>query len=165
MYCLQVLSLSSYSLSISFFRFILYSLSSLPHSLRLHVSSGLHYIGFGSSGVIAKSLAAGLQSPWTVAGSYFAICQSIGALAYVSWKISISAGIVAALAAAKRDNLRAALAQANNVLAEGITAVTAVNREQLCAAAIRWANQEKLKTCLATINSQNHFGNKLPLRS
>ncbi|KAF7300360.1 hypothetical protein HMN09_00919300 [Mycena chlorophos] len=41
----------------------------------------IHAIGFGSSGVVAASIAAGLQSAIgnVAAGSLFAICQSIGA--------------------------------------------------------------------------------------
>ena len=39
----------------------------------------INAVGFGSAGVTANSLAATLQTPFTAAGSSFAILQSVGA--------------------------------------------------------------------------------------
>ncbi|XP_052765513.1 interferon alpha-inducible protein 27-like protein 2A [Mya arenaria] len=36
-------------------------------------------LGFGSAGVVAGSIAAGIQGPAVVSGSYFALAQSAGA--------------------------------------------------------------------------------------
>mmetsp|Transcript_19125 Transcript_19125/g.28207 ORF Transcript_19125/g.28207 Transcript_19125/m.28207 type:complete len:154 (-) Transcript_19125:53-514(-) len=40
---------------------------------------GLHVVGFTGAGVAAGSFAAGMQGPATVAGSWFAAAQSVGA--------------------------------------------------------------------------------------
>lgn len=50
---------------------------SLLNGTGVHV---LHLLGFGSSGIAAGSIAAGLQTSHTVAGGLFALAQSAGAI-------------------------------------------------------------------------------------
>lgn len=58
-------------------------------------------VGFGSAGVAADSLAAAIQTPNIVAGSAFAIAQSIGATggaALIGAKIGVVSGVATGIA-------------------------------------------------------------------
>jgi len=61
-------------------------------------------VGFGAAGVVAGSIAAGMQGPAVAAGSWFALAQAFGATATVSAPavgagvLSTVGGIVAAIA-------------------------------------------------------------------
>ena len=56
----------------------------------------LHALGVGGAGVVSGSIAAGLQGPAVVAGSWFAACQSLGAtgaLGAVAAKTEVASAI------------------------------------------------------------------------
>lgn len=59
-------------------------------------AAGLSAAGFGSAGVVGGSLAAAMQGPATVAGSWFALCQSAGATGAIAGPVGVAAGITAA---------------------------------------------------------------------
>ena len=56
-------------------------------------------VGFTSGGVAAGSIAASLQTATTVSGSFFALCQSAGAVGAVATSTSIGVGLTAGAAA------------------------------------------------------------------
>lgn len=62
----------------------------------------LSTIGFGSAGVAAGSIAAAVQTPATVAGGWFAACQSAGVLGMAATtKLGIGAAVPGTVAVAK----------------------------------------------------------------
>jgi hypothetical protein len=59
-------------------------------------TAGLAAAGFGSTGVAAGSVAAAIQGPATVAGSWFALCQSAGATGAIAGPVGVVSGVAAA---------------------------------------------------------------------
>ena len=55
----------------------------------------LGVVGFTSAGVAAGSIAASMQTATTAAGSFFALCQSAGAVGAVATTTSVGVGLAA----------------------------------------------------------------------
>lgn len=69
-------------------------INSLLNGAGVHV---LHLLGFGSSGIAAGSIAAGLQTSHTVAGGLFALAQSAGATGASSTMAATTGGVAMSL--------------------------------------------------------------------
>jgi hypothetical protein len=61
---------------------------------------GLSVLGFGSVGPVAGSIAAAVQGPVTIAGGWFAVCQSAAMGGFAAGTLTTLAGVGGAVGAA-----------------------------------------------------------------